>query len=474
MKKYIISTLLCFTTLAKADVKTFLDNAVIEIENPATVQTNTHNVYFGGGFHMRVPRTNFQPFQVVAPSVKAGCGGIDITFGAFSYFNKEYLVDFLKKMVAQAPAIAFWTAVQTLCPQCKQLQAELTKLANQINSLNFDSCETSQKLGGTIGSWFGTTLNRALDIGTTGPDWLKSLNEAISDTTTFINTTFTNTMTSAGCNPSLRSCYLHFLNSSQTSLLDYSLETNTYFASDTGFKNIVRALTGDIKKLGTSGENKLKLIYIAPSAAGGEIENIIKGLMGLESNCGVWTYSNALSSDGSTISASTNTICSFVKNKVDDIITKIENRQPLSNDDLQFLSMFRIPVYKIFNTLSMQPGALEAVKYELIKMLTAELTYEVLSAIFSDYNHIGSKLLNASQDKYLPIDPENLRLIRKNQANVLRIAHRMVVETREDFEKQLQHNFAIERLRAMMMASLARHPIMSSRLFTQSLLGFGK
>lgn len=473
MKKFIFA-LLFITTFAKADVKTFLDNAVIEIENPATVQTSTHNVYFGGGFHMRVPRTTFQPFQVVAPSIKAGCGGIDTVFGAFSYFNKEYLVDFVKKTVAAAPAIAFWTAVQTLCPQCKQLQAELTKLANQINSLNFDSCETAQKIGGAIGSWFGSSLNRALDIGTTGPDWLKSVNEAISNVNSFIDTTFTNTMASTGCNPSLRSCYLHFLNSSQTSLLDYSLETNPYFASDAGFKSIIRALTGDIKKLGTSGENKLKLIYIAPSATGKEVDNIIKGLMGIESNCGVWTYSNALSLDGSTVSASTNTICSFVKSNLDNIITKIENRQPLSTSDLQFLSMFRIPVYKIFNTLSMQPGALEAVKFELTKMLTAELTYEVLSAVFSDYNHIGSKLLNASQDKFMPIDPENLRLIRKNQANVLKVAHQIATETREEFTKQLQHNFAIERLRAMMMASLARHPIMSSRLFTQSLLGFGK
>ncbi|WP_457641297.1 conjugal transfer protein TraH [Persephonella sp.] len=473
MRKFILLLILAVSFSAKADIQTFLNNAVIEIENPTSIQTYTHNVYFGGGFHLRTPRVNFQPFQVVAPSIKAGCGGIDITFGAFSYFNKEYLVDFVKKTVAQAPAIAFWTAIQTLCPQCQQLQSKLAQLANAINSMNFDSCSIAQSIGGAAGKWFGGTLNTALDVGTEGPDWLKSVNNAIGDATNFINNTFNNTMTSKGCEPSQRGCYLHFMKSNKTSLLAYALEDNTYFSSATGFQNILRALIGDIKKLGISDEQQLKYIYIAPTVEGSNVRNVLYGLMGLKSDCGTWTYDKATGEGGNTVSATTDTVCSYVKTNLDNIISKIHNRQPLSTSDIQFLNMFRIPVYKIFNTLSMQPEALDSVKKELLGMLSAELTYEILSSIFSDFNHIGGKLQNAAKDGYLPIDPENLEKIKKNQAELLRISHEMAVDQRKEFLEQIQDNFAIERLKAMLMASLARHPMMDSRLFAQSLMGFG-
>lgn len=473
MRKLLILFLLLIPLISKADIKTFLDNAVIEIENPTSIQTDTHHVYFGGGVHVRTPRVTFQPFQVVAPSIKVGCGGIDITFGAFSYFKPEYLVNFVKKTVAEAPAIAFWTAIQTLCPQCQQLQAKLAQLANAINSINFDSCQTTQAIGGKVGEWVGSSLNDALGVGTEGPDWLAGINNAIGDTTKFINDTFNNTMSSKGCNPTERGCYLHFMRSTTTSLLEYILEDNSYFSSDTGFQNILRTVVGDVKKLGTSGEQQLKYKYIPPTVTGATTDMIIYGLTGINSNCGNWTYQFALDKDGKTVSASTKTVCYYVRDKLSSIISKIENRQSLTSSELQFLNMFKIPVYKLLNTLSLQPNILSSLQRELEVLLSYELVYEILSAINSDYNHIAKKLLNASVDGYLPINPEYFQMIEKNQRALLRKAHTLATKSQREFSEKVRNNLYIEQLRASLMASLARHPMMDSRLYAQSLLGFG-
>ncbi|WDT73399.1 MAG: hypothetical protein MPW17_22455 (plasmid) [Candidatus Manganitrophus sp.] len=42
----------------------FLDNAIIEVENPTAVQSQERNFLWGGGLHLRTPNMVFQPFQV--------------------------------------------------------------------------------------------------------------------------------------------------------------------------------------------------------------------------------------------------------------------------------------------------------------------------------------------------------------------------------------------------------------------------
>ena len=42
------------------------------------IQGQTTTVYTGGGLYMRTPIKNYQLMSIVPPSVRAGCGGIDL------------------------------------------------------------------------------------------------------------------------------------------------------------------------------------------------------------------------------------------------------------------------------------------------------------------------------------------------------------------------------------------------------------
>ena len=46
------------------------------------------NLYTGGSLMMRAPGRNYPLATVQLPSLRAGCGGIDIYGGAFSFINK--------------------------------------------------------------------------------------------------------------------------------------------------------------------------------------------------------------------------------------------------------------------------------------------------------------------------------------------------------------------------------------------------
>ncbi len=76
-----------------------------------------------------------------------GCGGIDATFGGFSYLNVDYLVEKLKAVSSAAPAFAFQMALGVLCEDCKTTLNWLENIANQINNLNMDTCKASKRIG---------------------------------------------------------------------------------------------------------------------------------------------------------------------------------------------------------------------------------------------------------------------------------------------------------------------------------------
>lgn len=463
-----------------AGVKEFLDNSVIYVETTgSTIDTDTRRVYFGGGYSIRTPTVSFQPFQVKAPSVRAGCGGIDIAFGAFSYFNKEYLVNFLKAVSTQAPAFAFQTAIQTLCPQCSQLMTKLTQLANSINGLNFNSCQAAQLVGGETGEFFASKINESLKVGATGPDWLKTFNDKIGDVTGFINNDVKNMFSANGCNPNDKKCPANFIYSDKTSLLEYAMEDVPYIGNDTAFISLLRTMIGDIVKTGNNGANRIKFKYITPGVEGEEIKRILAGIAYGEipdssgSICNLsFKYDRALDQSGGTQNVSIGSLCKSVKEKVDDIATKLINRQALTQNELNFLGMFKVPVYQIFNTLSLQPDALLRAKNELIVYLTYELEYDVLSSILSNFTNIASKMINGSKDKSVPMSKEDIKDMMNRISTILEFNHELVSSAEDSFSKQIRTYFNIQRLRGMLMASLARHPMMDSRLYSQSLLGF--
>ncbi len=104
----------------------------------------------GGGLVIRNQVINTKPISVTLPKVDAGCGGIDIYTGAFSYINSDELVNTLKSIASNAKGYAFYLALETVSPQIANNLRSLQDLSNKINSQNINSCELASQMVGSL------------------------------------------------------------------------------------------------------------------------------------------------------------------------------------------------------------------------------------------------------------------------------------------------------------------------------------
>ena len=65
---------------------------------PGVYESTRRGVLAGGGAQIRSRRMNIQLIAFEPPNIKAGCGGIDIFLGSFSYINSSVFCEPLQPM----------------------------------------------------------------------------------------------------------------------------------------------------------------------------------------------------------------------------------------------------------------------------------------------------------------------------------------------------------------------------------------
>ena len=116
------------------------------VSQAGIMQAGALNVVTGGGFVYRTPRKSFVPFSVTPPSLKAGCGGIDVFLGAFAIPSREEFVSFLKSVGTALPGLAFQLALQTMAPDLNEQVARYSDLIRSYTNRYTDSCSAAQAL----------------------------------------------------------------------------------------------------------------------------------------------------------------------------------------------------------------------------------------------------------------------------------------------------------------------------------------
>jgi len=129
--------------------------ALGNVISPGAFRGQAMNLYTGGSLMMRAPGRNYPLVNAQLPSLKAGCGGIDLYGVAFSFINKDAFVAMLRNIGSNAIGDAFKLALQSISPDIDKLLTELQDQFNKINTMNINSCEAAQALVNEI--WANTT-----------------------------------------------------------------------------------------------------------------------------------------------------------------------------------------------------------------------------------------------------------------------------------------------------------------------------
>lgn len=122
----------------------------VNVTKPTAYQGQQAGYATLGSLYLRTRPRNSQLASVQLPSVRAGCGGIDIFGGAFSFISEEELIALMEAIMQNAAGFAFDLALESLSPSVQEVVAKLRDLIQQVNAGNINSCEAGQLLTASL------------------------------------------------------------------------------------------------------------------------------------------------------------------------------------------------------------------------------------------------------------------------------------------------------------------------------------
>lgn len=159
MKRIIcIATISCLITTQAAfagvdkDMKRFWEGSggLQNATGATSLEAQSAGYYTLGSMYARTPVKNTQIASVTMPSIKAGCGGINMHNGGFSFLNSAEMTKTLKAISNNSSTFALQLSLETLSPVIARKVEELMTWMQRINQININSCETAASLVGGV------------------------------------------------------------------------------------------------------------------------------------------------------------------------------------------------------------------------------------------------------------------------------------------------------------------------------------
>lgn len=133
-------------------------DSMVNVTPPGVFETQRRGVIGGGRFTMKNKIFSENIVSFTPPSWKAGCGGIDMFGGSFSFINSEQLTQLLRSVAANAAGYAFSLAIKTICDSCYTIIETLQKKIQQLNQFMGDSCQLAQGIVNDLASGMDTKI----------------------------------------------------------------------------------------------------------------------------------------------------------------------------------------------------------------------------------------------------------------------------------------------------------------------------
>ena len=111
-------------------------------------------VVTGGSINARNRIMNESLWHFVPPSFDAGCGGIDLFAGSFSFISAEQFQQLLRAIAANAAGYAFEVALGAMCKECLETMETLQKKIQALNQGFANSCQLAKGLVNDVADAF--------------------------------------------------------------------------------------------------------------------------------------------------------------------------------------------------------------------------------------------------------------------------------------------------------------------------------
>ncbi len=145
-------------------------------------ESSRRGVLSGGSIMTRNPILDLQLISFAAPHVNAGCGGIDLFAGSFSFANSDQLIQVMRSVASNAAGYAFALALGEMSPEILSVVQWLHGLINQLNMNQSSSCQIAQGLVNDLTGSFWSETNRArtsASVAGSVSGWFSDFNDAM-------------------------------------------------------------------------------------------------------------------------------------------------------------------------------------------------------------------------------------------------------------------------------------------------------
>ena len=350
---YVWSLLLLISQIATAsvnsDLSSYFDDLGFQsnVTNPSAYNGQTAGYYSGGGVFTRDAVRDVQIAQIDLPSYRAGCGGIDMFTGGFSFVNSDQLVSVSKNIMNNAVGYAFNLAMETATPEIANTMKYIQDVANKVNQASMNSCETA---AGLVGSVWPRTQQAQKDVCAsigTGQgifdDWASARQGCGAGGQA--------SSTMAGANGAFKNLVLDNGN-----LAWKAIQQNSFLQKDTELAELFLSLSGSVilRKNGTN-DDASNTFTLLPSLATND--SLLKGLLhgGQVSiyKCDTTDIDGCLNPTVTQLTISeSNSLQGQVNALLNDMVNKIYTDEKLTTEEIGLLQSTSIPVYKMLNVQS--------------------------------------------------------------------------------------------------------------------------
>lgn len=358
----LIMTLLVARAAQAGWVDDWFDNAVVT--GRSSYENQQRGFYTAGGFSARVNVATDYPITVSLPRLDSGCGGVDLFLGGMSFLDEDYLVEKFQNIIQAAPALAFDIALKVMAKELSDSMSKLESATNWLNSLQLDDCAISKRVVATVAEDDPEILGSVWNEITSGVSLRDAVNKSYDDAQQDIQ--------AGGGDPivdlkaEVSECSADF----QAIFAEGSIIDNA--AQRLGIPenaDIIRGYVGDV--VIRAGETDL--VPIATRIEGCAvndrigIEDMLIGEAEKKAGDGTCSADNAVS------------VIDIVSDRLTSIAAKMENKDPLSSEEIAFIENSPVPIYSILR---------KAIATKNVPMTTAVMTEVVATAyayrIFDD------------------------------------------------------------------------------------------
>ena len=408
------------------------------VTNPGAFQDQAGGYYSGGGLAIRNRSKNAQLATLQLPKMSAGCGGIDIFSGGFSFISSTELVDTLKNIGAKAVSYGFMLAMKTMAPSVQSVISELQNMASEINRANINSCEMATTLVG--GLWpKGDIASRHVCTS------LVSSSGALKDWAAARHSCGTGQNSNTIMNSkNSREEYKNIL-TSEFNVAWKVLEKNSYLFSNREFAELCMTISGTIVAYKDADEERQ--VQTFPSKA--DNDDLIKGLFD-GGEVDVYRCEDGdkcLKIGSKRVRIASSGLANQVRKTLQEITDKAIADEPLTDKEKSFIDGVKLPLYKFINVLAAYKSS-NLTLTDYTDVVSIDLIHHYITEIIDVMLAEAANLRNAQvSDEEITSFIKQLRQAKAAIHNRRMSAYEemsrslMLIENAKIYEKQLENKF---------------------------------